>query len=259
MNLVKKILTYIAQIKDKNSNNLNEISKYTLKNLFKNKIDDSEIEKKIDKTFFLIQDLKGTSLVEALNIVESIMSIINLEGDICEFGVAQGKTSKLMAYLIKDTKKRLYLFDSFKGLPKPSKEDVLKDDIFKLGSMKSYEGKMSHNKLKVISELQSIKFNLDRVEINEGFFNQNNINTFKIPDIISFAYIDFDFYQPTYDVLITIQKRLISGSILIVDDYDFFSTGAKTAVDEWHKINNQFFDLKIVKTLNSSFAIIKKK
>ena len=111
MNLVKKILTYIAQIKDKNSNNLNEISKYTLKNLFKNKIDDSEIEKKIDKTFFLIQDLKGTSLVEALNIVESIMSIINLEGDICEFGVAQGKTSKLMAYLIKDTKKRLYLLE----------------------------------------------------------------------------------------------------------------------------------------------------
>ena len=31
--------------------------------------------------------------------------------------------------------------------------------------------------------------------INKGFFNENNKHSFKFPKNISFAYIDFDFYQ----------------------------------------------------------------
>ena len=117
---------------------------------------------------------------------------------------------------------------------------------------------MSHAETKVIKELKSINFNFDKLIINKGFFNKENIKNYSFPEFISFAYLDFDFYQPTIDSLEIIEKKLIKGSIIIVDDYDFFSTGAKTALDEWYQMNNKFFNLEIVKTLNSSFAIIEK-
>ena len=78
------------------------------------------------------------------------------------------------------------------------------------------------------------------------------------PKIICFAYVDFDFYQPTIDVLNVIENKLVKGSVLIVDDYDYFSTGAKTAVDEWYGKNKENYNLKIIKTINSNFAIVKK-
>tara|TARA_B100000767_G_C19426902_1_gene394302 strand:- start:185 stop:433 length:249 start_codon:yes stop_codon:yes gene_type:complete len=75
--------------------------------------------------------------------------------------------------------------------------------------------------------------------IIKGFFNQKNLNNYKFPKNISFAYIDFDFYLPTKDLLETIENKLMIGSIMIVDDYDFFSTGVKKAVGEWHDKKNR--------------------
>ena len=156
----------------------------------------------------------------------------------CEFGVAQGKTSKLIGYLIKNTQKKFYLYDSFEGLPKPSALDRLKDDIFDLKKIENYQGKMSHKQDEVISELNKIKFDMNNLIINKGFFFKENLFKFKFPKKIAFAYLDFDFYQPTLDVLNVIDKILIRNGIIIVDDYDFFS-GVKTAVDSWHELNKK--------------------
>jgi len=197
-------------------------------------------------------------LVESLKIIENIIKTYNIDGDICEFGVAQGKTSKLMSYLIKNSEKKIFLFDSFQGLPKASKQDILKDDIFNLGTIEKYEGKMAHSETKVIEELNSIKFDLSKVIINKGFFNKENLHKFKFPSSIAFAYVDFDYYQPTLDVLNSIENKLQIGSVIIIDDYDFFSTGAKTAVDEWMQSRKDIFQINFIKTLNSSFAIINK-
>ncbi len=65
----------------------------------------------------LLSDLIGTSISEAIYILESLHAGLQVEGDICEFGVAQGATSKLLASEIMDTDRELYLFDSFEGLP----------------------------------------------------------------------------------------------------------------------------------------------
>lgn len=257
--LVKRTIRYISSINNKYNEDLREITSHLISELISksnSKIIDKSISK--DKIFSLIEDLKGTSYVESLKIIESVILTMNINGDICEFGVAQGKTSKLISYIIKNTKKKIYLFDSFKGLPKPSKKDILKNDVFNLGKIDSYEGKMSHNESKVISELKSIGIDLNKVEINKGFFNVANIHKYNFPKNISFAYIDFDFYQPTLDVLNFIEDKLCKGSIFIVDDYDFFSTGAKTALDEWNNTHKEKYKTKIIKTNNSSFAIVKK-
>ena len=99
--LIKKVLDYLANRKNKDNQDLKELVTYLVKSYTKNLLN---LEKNdIEKIVQIIRELKGTSLVESLKILQSINETQNLKGDICEFGVAQGKTSKLMAYLIKDT------------------------------------------------------------------------------------------------------------------------------------------------------------
>ena len=252
--IIKKIITYRETIKNKHLDLFKEI-------VF-DKIDGDKIIKypeiKMDKLFEILLDLKGTSLVEGLNIKNSLLGTQELDGDVCEFGVAQGKTSKLIGYLIKNTQKKFYLYDSFEGLPKPSALDRLKDDIFDLKTIENYQGKMSHKQDEVISELNKIKFDMNNLIINKGFFFKENLSKFQFPKKITFAYLDFDFYQPTLDVLNTIDKILIKDGIIIVDDYDFFSTGVKTAVDSWHDLNKETFTVIKKKTTLSNFIIIRK-
>ena len=78
----------------------------------------------------LLARLLGTPPSEAYFIVQGLAKTRLVDGDVCEFGVAQGETSALIANEIADSNKILHLFDSFEGLPRPSEKDQLRDDIF---------------------------------------------------------------------------------------------------------------------------------
>ena len=79
-----------------------------------------------------------------------------------------------------------------------------------------------------------------------------------LPEKVSFAYIDLDFYKPTYITLEFLDKIIESDGIIVVDDYNFFSTGVKKAVDEFvekRKYNySLFFPIKAA----GFFCILKK-
>jgi hypothetical protein len=205
----------------------------------------------------ILKELLGTSPSEAYFIINSLDMTNIIEGDVCEFGVAQGITSQLIANeILNKNSKSLHLFDSFEGLPKPTEKDTLKDDIFNLGNIEAYEGKMSVPEKSVINRLKTIKFPKNRVIIHKGFIEEIIINKKQFPEYVSFAYVDFDFYEPikiTLDYLIQVTKK---GAIIVVDDYDFFSTGAKTAVDEFIKEQNATFNLFIPDRIHGCFAIL---
>ena len=133
-NKFKKILNYNSLLNNEIRKKLDETVGYELKKIFSDVSDKNN--KQVDIFKKLIFELIGTSPIEGLNILDSLKKTSILEGDVCEFGVAQGKTSKLIASFLKKNNKKLYLFDSFSGLPKPSAEDQLKDDIFKLKDIK---------------------------------------------------------------------------------------------------------------------------
>ena len=170
----------------------------------------------------------GLLLVGPVYLLQSLRN----PGDVCEFGVAQGATSTLLAREIMDTNRNLWLFDSFEGLPKPHAKDKLINDIFGLGSMASYEGQMKCQADEVMSRLTALHFPDERVRLIAGWV-EDSLQRAELPEQVAFAYIDFDFYNPIKETLRFLDGRMPPESSIIVDDYDFFSSGAKTAVDEF--------------------------
>jgi hypothetical protein len=184
----------------------------------------------------LIAQLLGTSAGEALHVVEFLRRSLRVPGDVCEFGVAQGATSALLASEIAESSRRLWLFDSFEGLPKPTSQDVLINDIFNLGSMEAYQGQMAVPQTEVIRRLREIRFPDDRVNLVKGFIEET-IDKPDLPREVCFAYVDFDFYRPIQVALGFLDRAVPVGGHVIVDDYGWFSAGAQAAVDEFLAAN----------------------
>jgi hypothetical protein len=180
----------------------------------------------------LLHDLIGTTIGEAIYIIQNLHEGLRVPGDVCEFGVAQGATSRLLASEIMSTDRNLWLFDSFEGLPAPGPQDKLIDDIFSLGSMDKYKGTMASPEAEVRSKLDSIKFPRARTKVKKGWV-RDSISTGELPSQVSFAYVDFDFHDPIKDALEFLDGRMPPGGRIVVDDYGFFSEGAQLAVDQF--------------------------
>ena len=165
--------------------------------------------------------------------MKSLDNVKYISGDWCEYGVAQGKTSALIAevMLAESNDRMLWLYDSFEGLPQPHEKDILLHDIFQKKTMAAYEGTISIPERFVTSELESVTTDLSRFCITKGWITEESLRA-KSPEKISFAYLDMDFYQSTYDVISFLIERMHKGGIAVIDDYGFFSAGVKTAVNE---------------------------
>lgn len=207
----------------------------------------------------LMINLNGTQISEAIYIIYYLHKSLRLNGDICEFGIANGRTSALLANEIKPTNKKLWLFDSFQGLSKPTKEDILINDMFKLGNMNKYKGQMNYPVSDVLEQLKKISFPKNRIKIVPGFINDVIKNCKKLPKEICFAYVDFDLYKPTLTALNFLNEHLIKKGHIIIDDYNYFSKGVKTAVDEFLKDNINNYDVVLPNKFAGNFCILQKR
>lgn len=177
----------------------------------------------------LLSKLEGTDVLAALEIVRRLHESLQLGGDVCEFGVAQGRTSALIADEIRlsGAKASLSLYDSFEGLPEPSERDELIDDIFRLGTIEAYAGKMSVPQSEVLARMKEINF--EGFVVVPGFITE----TTPVPARVCFAYLDMDFFEPTLLGLRLLWPSLVNGGAAVVDDYGYFSSGIQRAVAEF--------------------------
>lgn len=180
-----------------------------------------------------LHNLHGTTVGEGVHIVHYLHRALALQGDICEFGCNEGATSRLLASEIRnEAARRLWLFDSFEGLPAPSAKDRLIDDIAGLGSMALYQGDMRAREEQVRDKLALVPFPPERTRIVKGWLEQTLAGP-DLPERVAFAYVDVDFYEPIRDALRFLDARMPAGGFVVVDDYGFFSEGAQLAVDEF--------------------------
>jgi len=179
-----------------------------------------------------LAQLIGTTVSEGLYVVDALHKALAIPGAICEFGVAQGATSQLLAAEIFDTDRDFWLFDSFEGLPPPAPEDRMIDDIFGLGDMAAYAGTMRSPEEEVRLKLDTLGFPRSRTHVRKGWINET-IASGDVPRSVAFAYVDFDFYEPIRDALAYLDTVTAPGAQIVVDDYGFFSEGSQIATDQF--------------------------
>lgn len=209
-----------------------------------------------DQRPHLIARLIGTQEAEAWAIIRAMEATRELPGDVCEFGVAQGATSALIANELLETSERLHLFDSFAGLPTPTAKDELLHDIFNLKTMGAYAGTMACGADMVLARLATVGFPPERAVIHAGFLAET-LRECHSPAAVRFAYVDVDLYESTRQALDFLTRAMLPGGVALVDDYGFFSAGAKTAADEVAACGK--WDLRLSEPASEHFCLMVKR
>lgn len=142
-----------------------------------------------------------------------------LPGDLVECGVFRGGTALLICKASAGSGKRIYLFDSFEGLPA---NDPIKDVSFESGQFAADLESVE----RVLSEFADV------VEIHKGWIP----DTFARLDdrTYALAHIDVDLYRSALDCCEYFYPRLTAGGVLLFDEYGFAdAVGERDAVDEF--------------------------
>ena len=182
--------------------------------------------------------------LKRLNNVHTSLDYIrenNIEGDIIETGVWRGGCCifiKIYTDLYKMDKK-IFVADSFEGLPKPSVDKYPAD---KNDQHYTYEN------LKV--SLEEVKHNFelynalgDNVIFLKGWFSDTLANNDKIKKL-SVLRFDGDMYGSTIDVLSNLYDKVIQNGIIIIDDYCL--PNCAKAVTDFRTSKNITDEIKVV-------------
>jgi O-methyltransferase len=166
----------------------------------------------------------------------------DIPGDIVECGVWSGGSMLLAAHALMhfgDTARRIYLYDTFAGMPMPDPVDVGWNGTPALPTWQHYEQNGRHwcfggTEEYVRKVVYSSGYPQDKFVFVPGRVEDTLPRT--RPETISLLRLDTDFYSSTYHELVHLYPHLSAGGILIVDDYGAFQ-GAKIATDQFVREN----------------------
>ena len=157
-------------------------------------------------------------------ILEKAKNCLELPGDFVELGCYKGDTSLMLAEVVKKSDKRLWIYDSFEGLPDKSVfDDSPLGQEFKKGELSISKREVKERFLRAGLKVPVIK---------KGWFS--DFVSSDLPEEIAFCFLDGDFYESIKDGLKLVEEKMVDGGILIVHDYENLALpGVKKAVDEW--------------------------
>ncbi len=165
-------------------------------------------------------------------------------GHYYEFGVFKMRTAvnfhrvrRLKSFWTKQLKDiRMYCFDSFEGLPAPSKGDFSRDSIWVKGA---YTASLES------AQLVAKKYKIKNIEFIKGYFSDSL--TTELKDRLNkyrpgFIHIDCDLYSSTADVLKWLDGFALPGAIVYFDDiWDYYAhpeAGEMRAINEYNSTNS---------------------
>lgn len=157
--------------------------------------------------------MKQVSDNETKAILREAGDCLSVSGDYVELGCFEGDTSLLLAELLKKNKsdKKLWIYDSFEGLPEKTKED-----FSELG--KDFkQGELSTTKRFV--KQRFLRANLPVPIIKKAWFSDLNPEV-DLPERIAFAFLDGDLYESINTSLDLVYPKMAEEGKILVHDYN---------------------------------------
>lgn len=180
-----------------------------------------------------------TGVDRAVSLMRAVGHVVHhqVAGDIVECGVWKGGSMMMVAYMLRhlgDTRRDLFLFDTFEGMPPPSDKDARYDGA---GAARLLEGAADDSWLLARAGLDAVRANLastgypaERMHYVQGKVEDTIPQ--QAPARIALLRLDTDWYESTKHELTHLYPRLATGGILIIDDYGHWR-GARQAADEY--------------------------
>lgn len=155
----------------------------------------------------------------------------NVPGDFAECGVWRGGAAILMRAVLAalgDADRKVWLFDSFAGLPPPDPVNFPKDANLDL----SVYPELAVSQERVQEHFYRYGLLDDRVVFTKGWFK----DTLPVSPLkqVAVLRLDGDLYESTWQGLDYLYPRLSVGGFVIIDDYHSF-TQCKDAVHDYRK------------------------
>ena len=142
---------------------------------------------------------------------------------------------------MKDTSRKIYLYDTYRGMPRPTEEDIFTYtgeaaiDMYE----KKKNGEYSNWRVCTLKEVKknmfSTKYPKENLIFTEGKVQDTVPGTFS--DSLALLSLDTDWYESTLHELNHFFPLLVNGGVIQIDDYGYL-TGQKKAVDEYIRKNN---------------------
>ncbi|MBT3275301.1 MAG: macrocin O-methyltransferase [Spirochaetales bacterium] len=196
------------------------------------------------KPFTMTSPMRGYAVYKAVEYLERN----EITGDFVECGVWKGGSCMLMALALLELSqdnRKLYLYDTFSGMTAPTSEDVIawnnlsvqKKWDEELRGEKDYFSSWAVGLEDVKNNMRSVGYPSENINFVPGDICETLDKT--APEKIALLRLDTDWYESTVKELEVLYPLLVSGGILLIDDYGHFK-GARKAVDEFFLKLGQF-------------------
>lgn len=167
----------------------------------------------------------------------------NIDGDYVECGVWRGGSTMAAALRFMEranTNRRLYLYDTFEGMPAPSKYDFSKRSGH--AQNKFDKTKLSENSSNwCYTALDDVKRNISLTSYppKKVIYVKGKVEETipaQMPEKIAILRLDTDWYASTKHEMENLFPLLVKGGVLIIDDYGHWE-GCRKAVNEYFSDN----------------------
>ena len=187
-----------------------------------------------DQEFFAVYRTARLNTLVSVDRCYELWDLIHnlgaVKGAVIEIGVWRGGTGAILAGALAKVRpeERIYLCDTFRGVPKAGRNDTL------------YRGGEHANTsvAHVTAMLKSL--NIANATLVEGIFPDQSGSQIP-PGPISLCHIDVDVYESAKDIVAWVEERMPPGAVLVFDDYGFWSCiGVTRLVNEIRETGRWF-------------------